>query len=186
MILEKNKNSICLLLCGLGLLFGGQLKAQNSFTCKEVKVNIFSSTPIEDIKAQSVNAISVIIPNAKQIVFQIPIKSFEFSRSLMKEHFNDDYMESNKFPNATFKGNILDQVDFEKDGTYNVSVKGILNIHGISKERTIKGIMVIKNGKPFIHSSFNVACADHDIKIPSVVFKKIAEVITVTVSGNYK
>lgn len=182
----KIKNSIWFCLVGVGLLFNGQLKAQTSFSSKEIKVNIFSSTPLEDIKAQSINAVSVIIPKSKQIVFQIPIKSLVFSRSLMQEHFNESYMESDKFPTATFKGNIMDNVDFDKDGNYNVNVKGILNMHGISKERTIKGIITIIKGKPSINSNFDVACADHEIKIPSVVFKKIAEVISVNVSGNYQ
>jgi len=160
--------------------------AQTSFTSKEIKVNIFSSTPLEDIKAQALNAVSVIIPKSKQLVFQIPIKSFVFSRSLMQEHFNESYMESDKYPTSTFKGNIVENIDFSKDGIYNVNVKGILNMHGIAKERNIKGLITIKNGKPSIVSNFSVACADHQIKIPSVVFKKIAEVISVTVIGNYQ
>jgi len=186
MISLKRKNSIWLYLFSFGLLFNGQLKAQTSFTSKEIKVNIFSSTPLEDIKAQAINAVSVIIPKSKQIVFQIPIKSLVFSRSLMQEHFNESYMESDKFPTASFKGNILDNIDFSKDGIYNVNVKGILNMHGVSKERIIKGVITITNSKLSINSNFNVACADHEIKIPSVVFKKIAEVISVTVSGNYQ
>ena len=186
MILLKRKNSIWLYLFAITLLINGELKAQTSFSSKEIKVNIYSSTPLEDIKAQSVNTVSVIIPKSKQVIFQIPIKSFVFARSLMQEHFNESYMESDKFPTATFKGNIIDNVDFDKDGIYNVNVKGILNMHGVSKERTIKGIITIIKGKPSINSNFDVACADHDIRIPSVVFKKIAEVISITVSGNYQ
>lgn len=160
--------------------------AQTNFTSKEITVNIFSSTPLEDIKAQAKNGVSVIIPNTKQVVFQIPIKGFTFSRSLMQEHFNESYMESDKYPTATFKGNIVEDIDFEKDGAYNVNVKGALNMHGITKDRIIKGVIMVKNGQVKLKSTFNVACADHDIKIPSLVFKKIAEVISVTVSGNYQ
>ena len=160
--------------------------AQNSFTSKEIKVNIFSSTPLEDIKAQALNAVSVIIPKSHQVVFQIPIKNFVFSLSLMQEHFNESYLESDKYTTSTFKGNIIENIDFTKDGIYNVNVKGLLNMHGITKERTIKGVVSIKNGKPSINSTFDVACADHGIKIPSIVFKKIAEVIVVTVSGTYQ
>ena len=186
MISLKKRNSIWFYLLIFGLLLNTGLKAQISFTSKEVKVNIFSSTPLEDIKAQALNAVSVIIPKSKQLVFQMPIKSFLFSRSLMQEHFNESYMESDKYPTATFKGNIIENIDFAKDGIYNVNVKGILNMHGVAKERNIKGVITIKNGKPSILSNFNVACADHEIKIPSVVFKKIAEVISVTVIGNYQ
>lgn len=186
MILLKRINSIWLCCFSVGLFFNSQLLAQTSFSSKEIKVNIFSSTPLEDIKAQSLTAVSVIIPKSKQVVFQIPIKSLTFSLSLMQEHFNESYMESDKFPTASFKGNIVDDIDFDKDGVYNVNVKGVLNMHGITKERTIKGVITITNGKPSINSNFNVACVDHQIKIPSVVFKKIAEVIAVTVSGNYQ
>lgn len=186
MIWLKRKSKVCILLLVLVLMANIQLVAQTSFTSKEIKTNIFSSTPLEDIKAQSITGVSVIVPKTKQVVFQIPIKSLVFSRSLMQEHFNESYMESDKYPTATFKGNITDPIDFEKDGIYNLNVKGILNMHGVSKERTIKGVITIKNGKPSINSTFNVACADHEIKIPSVVFKKIAEVIAVTVSGNYQ
>jgi polyisoprenoid-binding protein YceI len=160
--------------------------AQTSFTSKEIKTNIFSSTPLEDIKAQSVTGVSVIVPKTKQLIFQIPIKSLVFSRSLMQEHFNESYMESDKYPTATFKGNIVENIDFTKDGIYNVNVKGVLNMHGVAKERNIKGVITVQNGKPNIVSNFNVACADHEIKIPSIVFKKIAEVIAVTVMGNYQ
>ena len=186
MILLKKRDNIWFYILFIGLLLNTSLKAQTSFSSKEVKVNIFSSTPLEDIKAQTLNAVSVIIPKSKQVVFQIPIKSFVFSRGLMQEHFNDSYMESGKYPSATFKGNIIENIDFTKDGIYNVNVKGILNMHGVPKERNIKGIITIKNGKPSIISNFDVACADHEIKIPSVVFKKIAEVISVTVIGNYQ
>ena len=186
MISQKKRNSTWFYLLVIGILLSASLKAQTSFTSKEIKVNIFSSTPLEDIKAQALNAVSVIIPKSKQVVFQIPIKSFVFSRGLMQEHFNESYMESNKYPSATFKGNIFENIDFAKDGIYNVNVKGILNMHGVAKERNIKGVITIKDGKPSIVSNFDVACADHQIKIPSVVFKKIAEVISVTVAGNYQ
>ncbi|OAQ41868.1 hypothetical protein A5893_01755 [Pedobacter psychrophilus] len=185
MVLLKKASKIYLLI-GIILSLSYSCFGQTNFTAKDMKVGIFSTTPLEDIKAQSVSGTSVLVPKTKQIVFQLPIKSLVFSRSLMQEHFNESYMESDKYPTATFKGNILENIDFTKDGVYDVSSKGILNIHGVAKERTIKGKMTIKNGKPSIYSSFDVACADHDIKIPSVVFKKIAEVITITVSGNYK
>ena len=184
-MINKLKKTIIIIFI-VSFAFNFFAAAQTSFSSKEVKVNIFSSTPLEDIKAQTLNAVSVIIPKSKQVVFQIPIKSFVFSRGLMQEHFNESYMESDKYPSATFKGNIIENIDFTKNGIYNVNVKGVLNMHGVPKERNIKGIITIKNGKPSIISNFDVACADHEIKIPSVVFKKIAEVISVTVIGNYQ
>lgn len=175
-----------MILFSLQLMVSSAVIAQTSFTSKEITVNIFSSTPLEDIKAQAKNGVSVIVPSTKQVIFQIPIKGFTFSRSLMQEHFNESYMESDKYPTSTFKGNLVEDIDFKKNGIYNVNVKGSLNMHGITKDRTIKGVIVVKNGQVRLSSSFDVACADHDIKIPSLVFKKIAEVISVTVSGNYQ
>jgi polyisoprenoid-binding protein YceI len=186
MISLKKRSKTLLCLFGFALLFNVQLRAQTSFTSKEIKINLFSSTPLEDIKAQALNGVSVIIPKTKQVVFQLPIKNFVFSRSLMQEHFNESYMESDKYPTASFKGNLIENIDFKQDGSYNVNVKGVLNMHGVAKDRTIRGVITVKDGKPSISSSFDVACADHKIKIPSVVFKKIAEVITVTISGNYQ
>ena len=183
---QKIKNKFWLLFFLSVMLSNNSVKAQTSYTSKEIKVNIFSTTPLEDIKAQALNVVSVIIPKSKQVVFQIPIKSFVFSRSLMQEHFNESYMESDKYPISSFRGNIIENIDFKKDGIYTVNVKGILTMHGIPKERQIKGVIMIKDGKPSVNTTFNVACADHEIKIPSVVFKKIAEVISVTVIGNYQ
>lgn len=159
--------------------------SQTSFTSKNAKISIYSSTPLEDIEAESNKGVSVIIPKYQQIIFQLALKSLVFPRPLMQEHFNENYMESDKYPNAIFKGKIMEDVDFKQDGTYPVTVKGLLTLHNVTKERTIKGIISINNGKLTVSSSFDVLCADHQIKIPRIVFKKIAEKITITVKSNY-
>lgn len=160
--------------------------SQNSYIAKNVQVNLFSSTPLEDIKAESKKGYSVIIPKNKQIVFQLAIKSLVFQRPLMQEHFNENYMESDKYPNATFKGIFNEEIDFTKNGTYNVTVNGLLNIHGVAKQRNIVGKIEIINGKPTIYSNFDVLCDEHDIEIPKIVFTKIAEKINITVNANFK
>jgi hypothetical protein len=158
---------------------------QSSFNTKEAKISIFSSTPLENIKAQSSQGYSVIIPKTQQIAFQLAINSLVFARPLMQEHFNENYMESDKYPNALFKGTIADAIDFTQDGEYTVTVKGILTLHGVAKERTIIGKIGIVNGKPKISSNFDILCVDHKIKIPSLVFKKIAQKININVVANY-
>lgn len=185
MISIKKPSRACLL---IAILIGvsGFSFAQTTFTAKNIKVTLFSSAPLEDIKAETTHGVSVIATQSKQLVFQIPIKSFVFSKTLMQEHFNETYMESDKYPTATFKGIITNDINFNKDGVYHVSVKGILTVHNEPQERTIQGKISIENGKPTLYSNFDVACADHYIKIPSVVFKKIAETINVTVSGSYQ
>lgn len=165
------------------LLATSTLATAQNFGTKTAKVLIFSSTPIEDIKAVTDKGVGILIPKSKEVVFQIPIKSFAFAKGLMQEHFNENYMESDKFPYAKFKGNIQQEIDLSKDAVFPVTVKGILNIHGVDRPRTIAGQMEIKNGAVKIATSFDVPCADHKIKIPSLVVTKVAEVIKVSVDA---
>ena len=157
-------------------------KAQN-YIASNIQANLFSSTPVEDIKAQSNKTNGVIVSKTGEVAFQIPIKSFEFGKKLMQEHFNENYLESDKYPVATFKGNIEPNINWAKDGEYTVNVKGTLTVHGESKARTIAGKITLKNGKASVYTSFDVACADHNIEIPTLVFTKIAKVINVKISG---
>lgn len=162
---------------------GLQTKAQ-TYTGKNIKFNIFSSTPIEDIKAVSYTGIAVLNAQRQELTIQVPIKSFEFDKKLMQEHFNENYMESDKYPIAKFKGIIEPKIDWTKDGDYNVTAKGTLTVHGVDQARTVSGKITVKNKIASLNATFNVACAAHQIKIPSLVFTKIAETIQVKVQGN--
>lgn len=184
MAILKNKK-ILLFTIILGLFATANSFGQNAFISKNVKINLFSTTPLEDIKAQSAQAYSVLIPKTKEIVFQLAVKSLVFERPLMQEHFNENYIESDKYPNAIFKGTIVEDIDSKKDGTQNVTAVGAFTVHGVTKQRTITGKLTIVNGRPTINCSFDVLCADHKIKIPKLVFTKIAENITITVNANY-
>lgn len=175
----KNKIALIGFFC---LLAGYSAKAQN-YVGKNLKITIFSSTPVEDIKAASTSASAVLLTAKQEIAVQIPIKSLEFDKKLMQEHFNENYMESDKYPMAKFKGTIEPKIDWAKDGEYPVTVKGILNVHGVDQARTITGKITIKGDVISISSSFEVACASHQIKIPRLVFAKIAEVIKVSIQG---
>ncbi len=97
----------------------------------------------------------------------------------MEEHFNENYLESEKFPNAIFKGKIQESIDWTKVGTYDVSAKGILTIHGVSKERILNGKVTIDKNKIVLNSDFDVMLVDHKIDVPKLVFAKIAEKIKV-------
>jgi polyisoprenoid-binding protein YceI len=157
-------------------------KAQ-SYVSNQVRNSLFSSTPIEDIKAASTKTSAVLLSKTGEFAFQVPIKSFEFEKRLMQEHFNENYLESDQFPTASFKGNIDPNINWQKDAEYNTVAKGTLTIHGVSKARNMPAKIIIKNGSATILANFEVACADHDIKIPSLVFTKIAKVIQVKVNG---
>jgi len=162
-----------------------QASSQVLYTCKNVRITLYSSAPIEDIKASSSTGVSVYNATTGELAFSLSINSFQFEKSLMQEHFNSDYMESDKFPKATFKGKIQEQIDASKDGTYPVTVTGDLTVHGVTQKRTIPGTVTIKNGVITMTSEFMVKCADHRITIPSIVFHNIAEIIKMNVSATY-
>ena len=105
-----------------------------------------------------------------------------FNSSLQKEHFNENYIESHKFPEASFSGKIIEDVDLTKDGTYAVRAKGNFTIHGVSQERIIKSDVTVKNGKINIQSAFSVLLEDHNIPIPKVVKDKLSSEINVQVN----
>jgi len=161
------------------------LKAQ-VWVSKTVTSSFYSSTPVEDIDAQSKSGASAIDTKSYNIIFKVSNTSFQFKKKLMQEHFNENYMESDKFPTSDFKGKILEQIDFSKPGSYPITVKGNLQIHGVTKEYTTKGLLVIANGEAKASSTFNVKLADHNIKIPTIVFKQIAETILVKMTAIYQ
>ncbi|MFN4084114.1 MAG: YceI family protein [Bacteroidia bacterium] len=156
--------------------------AQNLFTSKTAQVSFFSKTPVEDIKAEC-NTANALLNTEGSIAFVINNTSFEFPNKLMQEHFNEKYMESDKYPMSTFKGKINEKIDYTKDGTYEVTTSGTLNIHGVEQERTIPGTINIKNGVINLASNFKVKVADHKITIPKLVVAKIAEEIDVKVNA---
>jgi hypothetical protein len=158
---------------------------QDLYVCKNARVSLYSSAPIEDIKAVTSTGVSVFNASTGELDFSLTIRSFQFDKALMQEHFNSDYMESDKYPKATFKGRLQEKVDVTKDGTYPVTVAGDLNVHGVTQKRTITGSLTVKNGVISMTSEFMVKCADHHITIPEIVFHHIAESIQVTVSATY-
>lgn len=146
-------------------------------------VSFFSHGPIEDIAATSKSAQVILDAAKKDVAVRITIKAFTFEKKLMEEHFNEKYMESDKYPYATFTGKIKDTLDYKKDGVYNVNVAGKLNIHGVEKERTIPSTVTVKGGEITIDSKFMVALKDHNIEIPSLVSQNIAETVEVKINS---
>jgi polyisoprenoid-binding protein YceI len=149
------------------------------------KVSFFSTTPIENIEAFNNETASILDGKSGDIVFQVPVKSFKFEKETMQEHFNDDYMESSKFSKSEFKGRIADisKVNFSKDGTYNVVAKGKLSMHGVTRDVSVPGTIVIKGSEATLNAKFDVMPSDYNIKIPSIVASKIAKNIQITVNS---
>src|ERR1700743_748286 len=117
---------------------------QGLYVCKNAQISLYSEAPIENIEAKSQKGTSVYNASTGDLAFSLPINSFVFAKSLMQEHFNENYMESDKYPQASFKGKITEHVDVSKDGSYSVTAAGVLNVHGVNQDRTIKGTIAVK------------------------------------------
>ena len=174
------------LLLSIVLFVAITANAQKIYRATHAEITFFSETPLENIDGTNTDAKSIISTKNNEIAFAAAIVGFHFEKSLMEEHFNEDYMESDKYKAASFKGKIIGDVDYDKDGVYPVKVKGILKIHGVEKEREITGTITIKDGKLSLLSEFNVKLEDHKVKVPKIVVKKIAESVKVTVKANYE
>jgi len=176
--------NILVLTCGI--MFAGFMQAQDIQICKSVNVKIFSEAPLENIEAISEKGVSAINPAENTLYFEIPMRSLDFEKDLMEEHFNENYMESEKYPTAKYNGTFDSSVDWATPGEYEVTVKGTFEVHGVEQERTDVGKIVIDEAGNITSSAlFKVKCADHKIKIPKLVVKNIAEEIEVTISGVY-
>ena len=155
------------------------------YSSSSSKITFFSKTAMEDISAVNTTSKSAIDAKAKSVLVRVKVIAFKFDKPLMEEHFNEKYMESDKFPDAIFKGKITSEINFAKDGVYPVSVDGVLTMHGVDQPRTLQGTLEIKKGILILHCNFNVKLADHKIEVPSVVTEKIAESIAVDVNFTY-
>jgi hypothetical protein len=150
-------------------------------------IGFYGHTPMEDIRADNNQVASVLDISSGELVFQVLIKSFHFDRALMEEHFNENYMSSENFPKASFKGKItnLSTVDFKKNGVYEVTVEGDITIRDATNKVTTKGTIEVVAGGINANSIFNIVPEDYKINIPGVVREKIAKSIEVTVKIKY-
>jgi polyisoprenoid-binding protein YceI len=145
-------------------------------------VRFSSQAPLETIRAESKKLSGVLDVARRTYAFTVLINSFEgFNSPLQKEHFNENYMESDKIPSATFKGKIIEEVDLKTPGTYDVRAKGMMKIHGVEKEMIVKAKLVVKSGLINVTSNFSVMLKDFNINVPNIVNQKIASEIKVEV-----
>ncbi|MBK8609171.1 MAG: YceI family protein [Chitinophagaceae bacterium] len=160
--------------------------AQN-FITKNGKISFFSKTPLENIDAINNQAASVINSNTGELVFSVLINGFLFKKAQMQEHFNEDYLESTKFPKATFSGKITDlgNINFTKDGKYTVSVTGNLTLHGVTNNLATTANITVKGKTLLANTEFAVSPADYKISIPKIVESNIARSIEIKIDCNY-
>ena len=158
-----------------------------TYISRNGRITFFSKAPVENIEANNNEVTSILDTHKGELAFIALIKSFKFQKALMEEHFNENYMESNTFPKANFKGAItnLIKVNFSKDGNYPVTVKGDMTIHGITKSIEAPGTITVSQGKISAASKFSIKVKDYNIRIPAAVVNKISETIDITVDCKY-
>lgn len=156
--------------------------AQQTIT-KIGSISFYSDGPLEKIEAHNTQVNSALNTETGAFVFKVLMKSFVFEKALMQEHFNENYVESDKFPNSTFKGKVINAVgiDFSKNGKYEANIEGDLIIHGITKNIKEKGTFNVSDDGIHGESKFMIKLADFDISIPGAVTGKIAEEIEISV-----
>ena len=166
-----------ILLC---LLISSAAEAQKYNSVKG-SITFLSDAVIEDIAAENTAALAILDASSRQLAFSVPIIEFQFEKKLMQEHFNEKYMETEKYPKATFQG-VLSDFSVTNTNSQTVTAKGKLTIHGVTKDVQIPGTLLAdKNGNVKLQSTFVVALKDYNIKIPKLLWENIAEEVNVKI-----
>lgn len=176
-----------MVLLSLFILMTSQSSPTQKVYTKNGNISFFSKSPLENITANNNQVMSVLNLQNGEMQFSVLVKGFNFNKSLMEEHFNENYMESDKYPKAIFKGNItnISKIDLTKDYKYNITVSGDITIHGTTKKISAPGTISVKEGKVTGKSNFKLRLSDYNIRIPKLVRNNIAEVIEIFVSCDY-
>jgi hypothetical protein len=164
-----------------------QLSSAQKYISKTGHIWFYSHTPMEEIEGHNRQVASILDPATGDIIFSLLQKSFEFKVKLLEEHYNENYLESDKYPKATFKGKItnLDKIDFKKDGIYTAEATGDLTLHGVTKTVTNTGTIEVKNGVVTAKSKYMIIPQDYKIEIPALVAEKIAKEVEVNIDVTY-
>jgi hypothetical protein len=174
--------SVIAVFCGLFTTASfGQIYMADS-----ARISFFSKTNAEDIDAANTLCKPIMSISTGEFDVSLNNTSFDFPKPLMKEHFNEDYMESAKYPKTVFTGKINGTVDYLTDGTYNVTVTGTMDMHGVKKTITVPGTITVKGSALFIYAKFNIKIADYNIKLPSFLSMNVADNVDVTVKATMK
>ncbi len=162
-------------------LFFGEATAQQMVS-RSAEVTLLSTTPIEDIEGLNTQGSAIFDASNGDIAIQVPILGFHFKRALLEEHFNENYMESDKFPKALFRGTVAGWNARPLEGeTARVTASGAFTVHGVETQRDFQGTLRMEGGALILVCNFEVQPEDHGIEIPGVVRQQIASVIQITV-----
>lgn len=146
-------------------------------------VSFYSKSPLENIEAVNKKVAMVLKTTTNDVQFGATMLNFKFENKFMEEHFNENYVESDKFPTATFRGKISETIDYTKDGEYQVTVKGTMDLHGVTKDIEVPGTLTISGNTIRMNSKFRIKISDYKIKVPSIYVQNIAEEVDITVDG---
>ena len=162
-------------------------QAQKYFT-KSGKINFDATSPSSPERIEAVNRTATCVLDAASgaIQFSVLMKGFEFERALMQEHFNENYVESSAYPRSEFKGQVVNnaEVNYGKDGTYSVKVRGKLTMHGVTKDIETDGKLTVQSGKIVAAATFSALLSDYNISIPGLVADKVAKTAKIIVNCN--
>lgn len=161
-------------------------QAQDKYFTKTGKIEFFSVASKEDINAKNKTVAAILDTKSGAIQFSVLLKGFEFKKALMQEHFNADYVESDKFPQADFKGTITNNaaIAYTKKGTYTAQIKGMLTLHGVTKNIETTGTIKTDGSTIIAASAFTILLSDYNIKIPAVAKERLSNSIKITVDCN--
>lgn len=173
-------------LMGMLVFLSVLVNAQERFFTKSGRISFVSKGNIETITARNRGVTVVLDAGSGTLQLAVLMKGFEFAKALMQEHFNENYVESDKYPKAEFKGQVVNnpEIKYTQDGTYATTAKGTLTLHGVTRSIEVPGKINVKHGRPQLTADFTIQLSDYQIKIPSMVRENISNTVTITVDCN--
>lgn len=157
--------------------------AQSTYYTKAGTIRFESKAPLENIEAIHRSVTSVLDASTGRVQFSVLMRGFEFHKSLMQQHFNENYVESDKYPKANFSGKVDDNqlISYSANGSYNVQAKGELTIHGVSRPVSVPGKLLVENGLITIQAQFAIILSEYNISIPALVKEKISKEVSIVI-----
>jgi hypothetical protein len=176
----KTRNFV---LTGIFILSGIIASAQDKFFTKNGRISFVSKGNIETIEANHKSITCVLDTKTGNVQFSVLMRGFEFRKALMQEHFNENYVESDKYPRAEFRGQVVNNsaIGYTKDGVYDAKVKGKLTIHGVARDIETDGKLTVKGGKPQANATMVIQLSDYKISIPGIHRENINNNVTITI-----
>ena len=148
------------------------IKQETRYVIENSTIEFYSYALLEDIQAVNTESVGAVDLQSGEFIIKIPVSAFEFPNKLMQKHFNDSYLETDKYPECIFKGTIDQDI-----------ASGEITLHGVTKEIQIPAVITEEGDKIKINTEFKIALKEHKIKIPRLLFQNIAEEIEVKVSS---